>query len=101
MYPSRELTALALRKRMLRQRIAVARWECVALASDVARPIALVDRAIVQWRKISPLVKFAALPLGLLFRRRLIPASGGFFRKIVRWAPVALSAMRMFKGQRV
>ncbi|SRR6266540_3574067 len=101
MYPTRELTALALRKRALRQRISVTRWECVALASDVARPIALIDRAIVQWRKISPLVKIAALPLGLLFRRRLMPAKGGFFRNILRWAPMMFSAARMFKAQRV
>ena len=100
MYPSRELTALARRKDALCHRIAASRSECVAFAADAARPIALIDRALVQWRKISPLVKFAALPLGLLFRRRLMPAKGGFFRKILRWAPVVLSAARMFKATR-
>lgn len=101
MYPSRELTALAARKLAVRQRIAVARLECASLAAEAARPIALADRVIVQWRRLSPFVKFAALPLGLLFRRRLVPRSkGGLIRQALRWVPAVLSAVRILQARR-
>lgn len=95
MYPSAELTALEVRKIILRQKIAVSRLECVSLAEQASRPIALLDRVIAQWRKISPLMKFAAVPLGFLLRRKLLPRKVSLFRSALRWAPAVLSAMRM------
>ena len=100
MYPSRELTSLAARKLAVRQRIAVARVECASLAVEAARPIALADRVIAQWRRLSPFVKFAALPLGLLFRRRLVPRKGGLIRQALRWVPAVLSAVRILRARR-
>lgn len=101
MYPTRQLTILELRKIAVRQRIAVTRWECVSLAAEAARPIAWVDRALVQWRKISPFAKFAAVPLGLLLSRRLRPGKGGgLFRQLLRWAPIGFKAARMFAARR-
>jgi hypothetical protein len=99
MYPSRELTALALRKVAVRQRIAVARWDCVSAASEAARPIVWIDRAVAQWRKISPFAKIAAVPLGILFGRRLMPGKSGLFGRLLRWAPVVLKAVQMFKAR--
>lgn len=71
MYPSRDLADLATRKSILQARIAVRRWECVAAAAQLARPIATIDRGVEMWRKISPFVKFAAVPGGFLFARFL------------------------------
>lgn len=100
MYPTAELSELAVRKAALRQRIAASRWKCAALAERVARPIALLDRVVAQWRKISPLAKFAALPLGLLLRRKLVPRKIGIFRTALRWAPAILQAVRMAQTSR-
>lgn len=100
MYPSGELTQLALRKIAVRQRIAVRRLEVVSLASEAARPVAWLDRAIVQWKKISPFAKFAALPLALLFRRSLLPKKVSLFRQVFRWAPAVFSALRMYRASR-
>lgn len=95
MYPTAELALIDARKLSLRQKIAVSRLECVALAERASRPIALLDRVITQWRKISPVMKIAAVPLGLLLRRKLLPRKIGLFRSALRWAPAVLSAMRM------
>jgi hypothetical protein len=98
-YPSEELTALAHRKSALRSRIAMNRLRCTALAAEVARPIAWIDRFLVQWRKISPFTKIAALPLGYLLRRKLLPRrKTNLIGQILRWAPVALRTARIFSG---
>jgi len=99
MYPTAELASLEVRKILLRQKIAASRLECVALAERVARPIALLDRVITQWRKISPLAKIAAVPLGFVLRRKLLPRKVSLFRSALRWAPAVLSAMRMARGR--
>jgi hypothetical protein len=74
MYPSGQLAQLATRKAMLQARIAVRRWECAAAAVQLARPVALLDRGIEMWRRVSPIVKILIVPAGLflaqLFKRR-------------------------------
>lgn len=100
MYPTAELESLDARKILLRQKIAASRLECVALAESASRPIALLDRVITQWRKISPIIKVAAVPLGFMLRRKLLPRKMGLFRSALRWAPAVLSAMRMARAQR-
>jgi hypothetical protein len=74
MYPSRQLTELAARKTLLRARIAVRRWECAAAATQIARPIALLDRGVALWHRISPVIKMLGIPAGLFliqfFKRR-------------------------------
>ena len=99
MYPTAELASLDARKILLRQKIAASRLECVALAEKASRPIALLDRVITQWRKISPLMKIAAVPLGFLLRRKLLPRKVGLFRSALRWAPAVLSAMRVARAR--
>lgn len=97
MYPTAELKGLELRKLALQQKIAASRLECAALAERASRPVALLDRVIVQWRKISPLAKIAAVPLGFLLKQKLLPRKTSLFRSALRWAPAVLSAMRMAK----
>jgi hypothetical protein len=73
MYPKGELDELAERKMLLQARIAVRRWECAAAAVEVARPIAFLDRGIEMWQRVSPIVKFLALPAGLFLTRFIKP----------------------------
>ena len=100
MYPAAELNALARRKAVLRARISLDRLHVVALATEVARPIDWLDRVIVQWRKISPFAKFAALPLGLLLNRRTVPGQKtGLVSRALRFVPMILGAVKLFKAQ--
>lgn len=100
MYPAAELNALARRKAVLRARISLDRLRVVALSTEVAKPINWLDRAMVQWRKISPFAKFAALPLGLLLNRAVLPGKKtGLVGQALRFAPVILSAIKLFKAQ--
>ena len=71
MYPSGELKRLADRKALLQARIAVRRWECAAAASELARPLALIDRGLEIWRRIAPFVKILSVPLGLIATRAI------------------------------
>jgi len=99
MYPQRELTLLAARKAVLRQSIALSRVQCVADANRVAQPLAWLDRALAWWRRIPPLAKLVAVPLGLLaiqrvvFRRRKIK----IFLPLLRWGSIACNAMGNFR----
>ena len=71
MYPTGKLTELATRKAVLQARIAVRRWECAAAAVELARPVALLDRGIAAWRRISPIVKLLIVPGGLFLTQWL------------------------------
>src|SRR5687768_705988 len=74
MYPSGQLSDLSTRKALLRARIAVRRWECAAAAAEIGRPIAIIDRGIALWKRVSPLVKALIIPGGIFvaqwFKRR-------------------------------
>jgi hypothetical protein len=100
MYPSTELDTLALRKLLICSRIRVRRHQCAQAAARVAVPVAWIDRAWAQWKSISPLVKLAAVPLGFMMKKRFLPQAGkiGFLGKLLRWAPLATGAWRMFSG---
>jgi hypothetical protein len=99
MYPSAELKQLERRKALLRLNIAASRLQCAADAAVLARPIGLLDKVATQWRKISPFAKVAAVPLGLLLKRRLAPGKGkGVVGQALKWMPAVLSAARMFSG---
>jgi hypothetical protein len=69
MYPRGELELLAARKALLQTRIAVRRWEVAAVATELMRPIAAIDRGLAVWHRISPFVKILGVPLGLLLTR--------------------------------
>jgi hypothetical protein len=99
MSPSQELIRLADRKALLRRDIAVQRARCIEAARIVFRPVTWLDRAREFWRQISPWSGLALLPLGLLFRRR--PGrKRGWFRMILRWAPVAIKLAQKFAASR-
>jgi len=94
MYPQRELALLTARKEVLRKNIALRRTQCAQNAARVAKPLAWLDRLVDLWRRIPPLAKIAALPLGLLVVKRT------FFRRqktlgpLLRWGPLVLNTLR-------
>ena len=99
MHPDRELIRLACCKTKLRHRIAAQRSECAQAAAVLVKPLAWLDRAVAFWRKLSPVAKFAAVPLGLMAQRtisRRMKGLGAF----VRWAPLVVMAARGFAANR-
>lgn len=106
MFPQEELNQLARRKALLQARIALCRIECRVAAADLARPIALVDRGIEFWRRISPFAKLVAVPAGLLLGRALRgrPSLGGGQRgklaTIASLLPLLLRGARIFVAAR-
>jgi hypothetical protein len=93
MYPDRELTLLAAHKAFLRQGIALRRAQCRAAAAQVARPVAWLDRVMAFWRHLSPFTQFAAVPLGWLVTRTVLPRMK-ILRTLARWGPLVFSAVR-------
>lgn len=87
MYPGDELKRLALRKTALQTAIGSRRAQCLATAGDVLRPVKWVDRLLVVWDRISPLVKISALPLGFILQRTSSRALAPL-RSLTRWIPV-------------
>lgn len=93
MYPQRELIQLAVHKAALRRKIALRRAGWREAGAVVAQPWAWLDRALSFGRKLSPWIKFGALPLAFLLRRTFFPRSG-FLPSILRWGPLVFSAAR-------
>jgi hypothetical protein len=93
MYPDQELALLGTRKKSLQRKITVRRNQCAEAAARLARPIAWLDRASALWRRLSPLVQTAAVPLGLVAARMAFPRMK-ILRTIARWAPLAYGAVR-------
>ena len=99
MYPGRELTRLAAYKVALRRDIARHRAQCAVAAARVAQPLEWLDRMLAFWRRLSPFVKFAALPLGFLLKRSLAPRTR-VLGPLLRWGPPVLGAVRDLIGAR-
>ena len=93
MYPQRELKRLATHKVWQRRRIVVHRFDCVAAATRVARPFALLDRVMGFWRRLSPFAQLAALPLGVLVTRKFFPRLKTL-GALLRWGPLVFGAVR-------
>jgi len=93
MYPQRELTALAAYKITLRGDIALRRAAMAQAAAKVAQPLEWLDRVVAFWRRIPPLAKFAALPLGFLVKRTIFPR-WKILGPLLRWGPLVLGASR-------
>lgn len=106
MFPNEQLTDLARRKALLQAHIGLCRLECQATATELARPLVLVDRGIEFWRKISPFAKLAALPAGLLLSRffgRSRPAGrgrGGKFATLMSLLPLVVRGARILGAVR-
>ncbi len=99
MYPSRELDRLARHKAALCCRIAHRRLECAEAVAGVERPLRWLDRAIAFWQRVSPVAKVAAIPLALLAQRTLFRRMK-IIPTLLRWAPLAFSAGRVFGAMR-
>jgi len=93
MYPQRELTRLTAYKVALQRDIARQRIQFAAMATRVAKPLDLLDRILVLWRRISPLALVAAMPLGLLVQRVVAPRMK-ILGSLVRWGPVIFTAVQ-------
>ncbi len=99
MYQNRELSRLAAHKAALRRNIAVHRRQVVTAAAHVAQPLVWVEKLMVLWRKFAPFAAVAAVPLGLLLKRS-VARRPRLLSRLLRWAPVVLSAVRGFAGAR-
>jgi hypothetical protein len=93
MYPQPELNRLAARKTTLRQRIALRRVQCAEVAARVTQPLEWLDRMLAFCRRLSPLVQFAAMPLGFTFMRAVFPRRK-FLGSLARWSPLVFGAAR-------
>lgn len=93
MYPRRELNDLAAAKILVRQRIAAHRVQCVEAAAVVTTPLAWIDRGVALWRRISPLVKIAAVPLAFLLKRKAAPRTS-LVGSVLHWAPTVMNVVR-------
>ena len=93
MHHREELTALAADKAALVERIHARRELCAAAAAGAARPLKALDLGMARWRRLPPVVRLAALPLGLLLARlagRRVRALGA----LLRWGPLVLQVAR-------
>jgi hypothetical protein len=101
MYPSRDLKVLAERRAYLQRRIEARREECIVAGQGVADG---VERFMVWGRLLKVGGLMGAVGSGLLGlrRRRTEPddESGeeSWGTKALRWAPVALKAVRLFSS---
>jgi hypothetical protein len=59
----------------------------------MVRPFAWLDRMLALVRRTSPIVKFAAVPLGFLAARTVFPQRK-ILGSLARWSPLVLGAMR-------
>lgn len=99
MSPAGELTKLAARKDLLRRRIALRRVATVVVARRIAQPLRVADRIVGEWRRLSPLVKLAGVPLGALLGRS-VHRKRRLIGQLVRWGPVLATVWRGFAAAR-
>jgi hypothetical protein len=92
MYPQRELSQLAAHKTALQHASALHRAQCAKAAARVAQPFERLDRMMAFWRRLSPLVQFASVPLGFLATRTVFPRRN-IIGSLVRWVPLAFGAV--------
>lgn len=108
MYPTRELTELAARKRLLQARIGLGRLQIMATAQELTRPVAAIDRGVEFVRKLAPVAKLLAVPAGLLLgraftRRAPLPGGrrrGGKIGTVLAFLPMVVRGAKMVMGVR-
>jgi len=93
MYPQPQLNRLAAHKVALRRGIARRRAQCAEAAARIAQPIEWLDRMLALVLRISPLVKFAAVPLGFLAMRTVFPRRK-ILGSLLSWSPLVFGAVR-------
>ena len=99
MYPQRDLKAIAWHKTRLRRRIAGERAASAAAVVCLVQPLAWFDRVRAQWAWISPLLKIAAVPVGLLAKRSAAPGTR-VLGALLRWGPLVWNLVRGRKAAR-
>jgi hypothetical protein len=99
MYSHDELSRLEAHKNRLRLRIAAHRLECGHALVGVVQPLAWLDRAVIFWRKVSPLAKIAAVPLVLVTKRMFFPRAK-LLGSLFRWGPIAWGVARSLSSAR-
>lgn len=99
MYPQQELNRLERVKRVVRSRVARRRLELVAEADRVAQPLRWVDRVHGYWRRVAPVARIAAGPVGILLLRLLTKRRKSVAR-LVRWGPMIWNFARGFSRGR-
>lgn len=97
MYPRPELIRLAAHKAALRRNIALRRTQCAVAAARLAQPIAWLDRALAFWRRLSPLTRMAAVPLGLVATRTVFPRLK-IIGSLARWGPLVAGAVKILRA---
>jgi hypothetical protein len=87
----------------VRRNIVLHRAQCAEAAGQLARPISWLDRAIALGRRIQPVLRYIALPLGLFATRRVFPQMK-ILRVLTRWGPLicgaALGARSLLQGRK-
>jgi hypothetical protein len=99
MYPRQELTILAGSKAALLVRIGAKRELCAAAAVRASRPLEMIDRGVARWRRLPPVVKLAAVPLGLLLGR-MLGRRARAVGALLKWGPLVVGAARGMAGAR-
>lgn len=99
MYPREELRALAAAKAARRQLIVGRRVQCAAAADVAARPLRWIDTALDFWRRVAPVVREVAIPLGRE-AARAGGAHGSRVWSLLQWAPVVIRGCKFFLGRR-
>lgn len=99
MYSHDELSRLETHKAAVIVRIAQRRRQCAAAMEGVMRPLDWLDRAVVFWRRVSPMAKLAVVPLGLVAKRVLFPRAK-LLGALFRWGPTALGVARSLSHPR-
>ena len=101
MYAAAELSDLDARKAVVRARVSVGRLRCATSAAQAARPLHLIDRVIIQWRRIPPIAKIAVLPLELLLLQAVLARKKvHLVGRVMRLLRVAMSAIKILNGRR-
>ncbi|MDE3084655.1 MAG: hypothetical protein KGJ37_05480 [Verrucomicrobiota bacterium] len=81
-------------KRHVCARIARERSNCLAAVEGLARPLRPLDRIHASWRATPAMLKFAAVPLAVLAKRKFFPKKKSMLPTVTRWIPLALKLAR-------
>jgi hypothetical protein len=96
MYPQPNLDLLSRRKLALLETIRERRSDCAGQLEKVLQPVLWAEGMYARWKAISPAVKLAAVPVGVMVKQKLFPA-GGVVGGLLRYAPMALKLFRSWR----
>lgn len=97
MYPQRDLTRFHSHKEAIKRSIAHHRNACATAAVRIIEPLKWIDCVQSSWRQLSPIARFAVVPLGLLATQAVFPRMK-ILRALVRWGPFVFGAVRTIRS---